>query len=94
VHFTNSHHNHKPASSSNTTQPATLTPTPQEMLDPTVGEGVVQSMQREVHRMELRLGELMRLQEKLMQVGLGSGVAVSGCLEGPLCSSKRTGCAA
>eukprot|EP00879_Flechtneria_rotunda_P022980 GHRR01024289.1.p1 GENE.GHRR01024289.1~~GHRR01024289.1.p1 ORF type:complete len:288 (+),score=165.84 GHRR01024289.1:3270-4133(+) len=39
----------------------------QEMLDPTVGEGVVAAMKREVHRMELRHAELLRTQEKLMQ---------------------------
>jgi hypothetical protein len=43
----------------------------QEMLDPTVGEGVVSTMRKEVHRMELRQGELQRQQEKLVQVGLG-----------------------
>ncbi|KAG1659381.1 hypothetical protein FOA52_007844 [Chlamydomonas sp. UWO 241] len=37
------------------------------VLDPTVGQDVVGEMKREIHRMELRLGELMRLQEKLMQ---------------------------
>ncbi len=42
---------------------------PQGMMDPTVGEGVVQAMQREVHRMQIRLDELTRLQERLMQVG-------------------------
>jgi hypothetical protein len=41
----------------------------QEMLDPTVGEGVVAAMKREVHRMELRHAELLRTQERLMQVG-------------------------
>lgn len=40
----------------------------QEMLDPTVGEGVVTAMRKEVHRMELRHAELMRVQERLMQV--------------------------
>jgi hypothetical protein len=40
-----------------------------EVLDPTVGQDVVGDMRREIHRMELRHGELMRLQEKLMQVG-------------------------
>lgn len=39
------------------------------MLDPTVGEGVVAAMKREVHRMELRHAELLRTQERLMQVG-------------------------
>jgi hypothetical protein len=43
------------------------------MLDPSVGEGVVQAMQKEVHRMELRLAELLRLQERLMQVRAGAG---------------------
>ena len=40
-----------------------------EVLDPTVGQDVVGDMRKEIHRMELRHGELMRLQEKLMQVG-------------------------
>lgn len=40
------------------------------MLDPTVGEGVVAAMRKEVHRMELRHAELMRVQERLMQVRL------------------------
>ncbi|KAF6257749.1 hypothetical protein COO60DRAFT_1639651 [Scenedesmus sp. NREL 46B-D3] len=39
----------------------------QEMLDPSVGEGVVAAMKREVHRMELRHAELLRTQERLMQ---------------------------
>jgi hypothetical protein len=38
------------------------------MLDPTVGEGVVTAMRKEVHRMELRHAELLRVQERLMQV--------------------------
>lgn len=38
------------------------------MMDPSVGEGVVAAMGREVHRMELRLAELLRQQERLMQV--------------------------
>ncbi len=40
----------------------------QDMLDPTVGEGAVQSMKKEIHRMELRQTELQRTQERLMQV--------------------------
>lgn len=43
----------------------------QEMLDPTVGEGVVTAMRKEVHRMELRHAELLRVQERLMQVREG-----------------------
>jgi hypothetical protein len=42
------------------------------MLDPTVGEGVVAAMKREVHRMELRHAELLRTQERLTQVRLDS----------------------
>ncbi|KAF8063043.1 CCDC40 [Scenedesmus sp. PABB004] len=42
-------------------------PRPQEVLDPTVGEGVVAAMKREVHRMELRHADLLRTQERLMQ---------------------------
>ncbi len=41
----------------------------QEVLDPSVGEGVVQAMKKEVHRMELRHAELVKTQERLMQVG-------------------------
>ncbi|KAG2494199.1 hypothetical protein HYH03_007557 [Edaphochlamys debaryana] len=37
-----------------------------EVLDPTVGQDVVVEMKKEIHRMQLRLGELMRLQEKLV----------------------------
>ncbi|GFR48625.1 hypothetical protein Agub_g10540 [Astrephomene gubernaculifera] len=37
-----------------------------EVLDPTVGQDVVAEMKKEIHRMQLRLGELMRLQEKLV----------------------------
>ena len=55
----------------------------QEVLDPSVGEGVVAAMQREVHRMELRKAELLRRQEKLMQA---SGGHRSG---GPLATSVR-----
>jgi hypothetical protein len=40
------------------------------MLDPSVGEGVVAAMKKEVHRMELRHSELVRTQERLMQVSL------------------------
>ena len=39
-----------------------------EVLDPTVGQDVVGEMRREIHRMQLRHAELMRLQEKLMAV--------------------------
>lgn len=54
----------------------------QEMLDPTVGEGVVQNMRKEIHRMELRHAELLRTQEQLMQVW---GVYKDHCKE------KQTG---
>ncbi|KAJ9514439.1 hypothetical protein QJQ45_012419 [Haematococcus lacustris] len=37
-----------------------------EVLDPTVGQDVVGEMKKEIHRMQLRHGELMRLQEKLI----------------------------
>jgi hypothetical protein len=40
-----------------------------DVLDPTVGQDVVGEMRREIHRMQLRHGELMRLQDKLMAVG-------------------------
>lgn len=32
------------------------------VMDPTVGQDVVGEMRKEIHRMQLRLGELMRLQ--------------------------------
>ena len=58
----------------------------QEMLDPTVGEGVVSTMRKEVHRMELRRGELQRQQEKLVQVRLGPKILSVGskCSTGAL----------
>jgi len=37
-----------------------------EVLDPSVGQDVVGEMKREIHRMQLRHAELMRLQDKLM----------------------------
>ncbi|GLC36058.1 hypothetical protein PLESTB_000533200 [Pleodorina starrii] len=36
------------------------------VMDPTIGQDVVGEMKKEIHRMQLRLGELMRLQEKLV----------------------------
>eukprot|EP00798_Chlamydomonas_sp_ICE-L_P001679 gene1679-33074_t len=38
-----------------------------EVMDPTVGQDVVGEMKKEIHRMQLRHEELMRLQEKLIQ---------------------------
>lgn len=38
----------------------------QDVLDPTIGQDVVGEMRKEIHRMELRHGELMKLQEKLI----------------------------
>lgn len=49
------------------------------MLDPTVGEGVVTAMRKEVHRMELRHAELLRVQERLMQVGALLCMALQHC---------------
>lgn len=40
-----------------------------DVLDPTVGQDVVGEMKKEIHRMTLRHGELMKVQEKLMSVG-------------------------
>ncbi|GIL43650.1 hypothetical protein Vafri_1318 [Volvox africanus] len=37
-----------------------------EVMDPTIGQDVVGEMRKEIHRMQLRLGELMKLQEKLV----------------------------
>jgi len=39
----------------------------QEALDPNIGGDIVEAMKKEIHRMELRLSELMRQQEKLIQ---------------------------
>jgi len=39
----------------------------QEVMDPSVGQDVVGEMRKEIHRMQLRHGELVRLQDKLMQ---------------------------
>ena len=39
-----------------------------DVLDPTVGQDVVGEMKKEIHRMTLRHEELLRLQEKFMQV--------------------------
>jgi hypothetical protein len=44
-----------------------------DVLDPSVGQDVVGEMRKEIHRMQLRHGELMRLQDKLMAVGGGNG---------------------
>jgi hypothetical protein len=38
------------------------------VLDPSVGQGVVAAMRKEVHRMQLRHADLLRTQERLMQV--------------------------
>lgn len=61
----------------------------QEVLDPTVGQDVVGEMRREIHRMELRHGELMRLQVRgrhffsgrtlcCLDVDVGDGGALHG----------------
>lgn len=55
------------------------------MLDPSVGEGVVQAMRKEVHRMELRHAELLRTQEKLMQVQTGPSTNLYGNSMPPCC---------
>ena len=39
----------------------------QAAIDPNVGNGVVTAMRKEIHRMKLRLGELLRYQEALIQ---------------------------
>lgn len=43
-----------------------------DVLDPEVGQDVVTAMKKEIHRMELRHSELMKLQEKLIQVSCSS----------------------
>ena len=42
-------------------------PSPPAALNPEVGNDVVAAMKKEIHRMENRLAELMRRQEKLIQ---------------------------
>lgn len=37
-----------------------------DVLDPTVGGDVVGAMKKEIHRMQLRAGELARIQESLL----------------------------
>lgn len=37
------------------------------MLDPAVGQDVIGVMKQEIHRMELRLGEVTRQQEQLIK---------------------------
>ena len=39
-----------------------------DAMDPNVGQDVVGEMKREIHRMQLRHAELMKLQEKLVVV--------------------------
>ncbi len=56
-----------------------------EVLDPTVGQDVVGEMRREIHRMQLRHGELMRLQDKMMAVS----VCVPMCVCVYLCCVAR-----
>lgn len=38
----------------------------QEALDPTVGQSEISSLKKEIHRMELRLDELRKKQETLI----------------------------
>lgn len=52
----------------------------QEALDPNIGGDIVEAMKKEIHRMELRLSELMRQQEKLIQVRARRGAEWSGDL--------------
>lgn len=40
----------------------------QAALEPEVGQDVAQSLRKEIHRMELKLGELLRHQESLIRV--------------------------
>lgn len=39
-----------------------------EVLDPEAGQDVVSAMKKEIHRMELRYADLMKIQERLIQV--------------------------
>jgi hypothetical protein len=43
-----------------------------DAMDPNIGQDVVGEMKREIHRMQLRHAELMRLQEKLVLVSTQS----------------------
>lgn len=61
-----------------------------EVLDPTVGDDVVGEMKREIHRMTLRHGELLRLQEKLiadMERALGKRDVIS--MKGRAANTKK-----
>lgn len=71
----------------------------QEVLDPTVGQDVVGEMRREIHRMELRHGELMRLQVRGRHFFSGRTVSCSGrtlsCLDiafGEGCALHEAAC--
>lgn len=39
-----------------------------DVLDPEAGQDVVSAMKKEIHRMELRHADLMKIQERLIQV--------------------------
>jgi len=62
-----------------------------EALDPNVGDDVIVAMQKEIHRMELRYSELMRLQEKLIQE-MERGISKRGIIgiKGKASQSKTT----
>ncbi len=57
-----------------------------EAMDPSVGQDVVGEMKREIHRMNLRHAELMKLQEKLMVV---SAVALAAAVAGAVRMGRR-----
>lgn len=40
---------------------------PQEALDPAVGQEALAELRKEIHRLQLRHGELLRSQERLVQ---------------------------
>eukprot|EP00192_Tetraselmis_astigmatica_P001068 CAMPEP_0117679654 /NCGR_PEP_ID=MMETSP0804-20121206/17928_1 /TAXON_ID=1074897 /ORGANISM="Tetraselmis astigmatica, Strain CCMP880" /LENGTH=1089 /DNA_ID=CAMNT_0005489087 /DNA_START=114 /DNA_END=3381 /DNA_ORIENTATION=- len=62
-----------------------------DALDPSTGDDVTGAMQKEIHRMELRYSELMRLQEKLVQEmerGISKRSVIN--IKGKAAQSKKT----
>ena len=62
-----------------------------EALDPSVGDDVTGAMKKEIHRMELRYSELMRLQEKLvaeMERGISKRSVIN--MKGKAAQTKKT----
>lgn len=62
-----------------------------EALDPTTGDDVIGAMKKEIHRMDLRYSELMRLQEKLvqeMELGISKRSVIS--MKGKAAQTKKS----